>query len=169
MLTRKRQFLPAAFDLALQITETGVLIRCRDDGIGGAGADRLYGGTGDDTLVTIDGGTTDTADGQDGRDTVWRDADLNIVWNGIIPTFQTDTGSGERVQVVGGFANGADRTLNADRTLSVDGITDPAGVGNTNNYEGNPLFGSSGPVVWKMKSQSFSHHRRVCSLPFSPT
>ena len=46
----------------------------RDTLIGGAGMDILQGGADDDTLVTIDTRTDDTADGGSGRDTYWRDS-----------------------------------------------------------------------------------------------
>lgn len=107
--------------------------------VGGAGADSMYGGYGDDTLVTIDAGTGDYADGQDGRDTAW--VDLNYVWNGWYYAPQFDSFYAEKSQVVTGFANGADRTLDGDN------IADPSDGTNYKNFSSNPLFGPGGPSV----------------------
>lgn len=104
--------------------------------IGGAGTDVLYGENGDDSLVTIDGGTTDTADGGAGTDTVWQDMNFSL-FTGI----QLDTSSGEKIQNVTSFANGADRSLDSDM------IADPIDGTFYKNFANNPLFGSRGPVL----------------------
>lgn len=102
---------------------------------GGAGTDYLYGGNGADSLVTIDTGTTDYADGGAGYDTVWRDS------NFVFPFFQYDTAYGEQMQNVMGFANGADRTLDGDN------IADPTDGTFYKSFRDNALFGVGGPNV----------------------
>ncbi len=108
-----------------------------DSIIGGAGTDSLYGGNGDDTLVTIDGGTTDYADGQAGRDTVWEDKNTVRHWYGN--SYNYDNVYAEKIQAVGSFANGADRTLDGDS------IADPTDGKFYKNFSANPLFSSVGP------------------------
>ena len=110
-----------------------------DSIIGGAGTDSLYGGNGDDTLVTIDGGTTDYADGQAGRDTVWEDK--NTVWHWYGNSYNYDNVYAEKIQAVGSFANGADRTLDGDS------IADPTDGKFYKNFSANPLFGTGGPTA----------------------
>ena len=107
--------------------------------IGGAGSDSLYGGNHDDSLVTIDGATTDYADGQAGRDTVWEDQNFVRVLFFSLPVY--DTVYAEKVQAVSSFANGADRTLDGDA------IADPTDGTFYKNFASNPLFGRYGPSV----------------------
>ena len=106
----------------------------RDTLIGGAGMDILQGGADDDTLVTIDTRTDDTADGGSGRDTYWRDS-VNGYYDSA--TVNGDDWDNR----VASFANGADRTLNGDD------IADPS-LPDTWSYTGNqnrPLFATTGP------------------------
>ena len=103
--------------------------------IGQGGIDELYGENGLDILVAIDAGTTDYADGGAHEDTIWVDS--------IGPNADaTATLSGDHLQRVSSFANGADRSLNGDR------IADPAvrpGLGHTYaTFAGKPLFGPNG-------------------------
>lgn len=106
---------------------------------GGAGMDYLYGGADDDVLVTIDGGTTDYADGGGGNDAAW--LDQVSVWNGWWWQPTWDTCYVEKAQNVTGFANGADRSLDGDR------IADPTDGGTYRRFDNNPLFGRNGPVL----------------------
>jgi hypothetical protein len=110
-----------------------------DDGYdrlnGGAGNDYSWGGAGDDVLIGIDGGTGDTLQGDAGRDVIW--ADQNWFYRDSTPGLAAE----DKLQTVGGFANGADRTLDGDR------ITDPTvKSGDTyRRFSGNPLFNGWGP------------------------
>jgi hypothetical protein len=110
-----------------------------DSLVGGAGTDTIYGGNGDDALVLIDGGTTDYASGDAGRDTAWED--MNLVYSGWLPTFQYDTASAEVANPVYAFANGADKSLNGDN------IADPTDGTYYKNFSGNPLFATYGPTI----------------------
>jgi len=104
---------------------------------GQTGTDRLYGEAGNDTLVSLDNAFADMVDGGDGADMYWIDA--------------TDSGrdrvagkeASDAIHAVGRFANGADRTLNADR------IADPMTTGGYTYraFENSPLFSSRGPVM----------------------
>lgn len=104
---------------------------------GGAGNDRLIGGNGDDVLIAIDGGTTDYSEGNAGRDTIWNDK------NSVLTDTVFGAAAEDKVQLVTGFANGADRTLDADR------ITDPRlnSGASYRTFAGNVLFGSAGPQM----------------------
>jgi hypothetical protein len=103
---------------------------------GGNGADRMWGGNGDDVLIAIDNATTDTAQGDAGRDALWVDSSLFGLVRDATPGLEAI----DRLQAVGGFANGADRTLNGDN------IADPTAMAGTvyKRFSG-PLFSSSGP------------------------
>jgi hypothetical protein len=109
-----------------------------DDQLNGqSGNDRLWGENGNDVLVMLDAATGDWGAGGTGVDTFWVDR------NGSRADTVADTGSGDKVQSVGAFANGADRTLDGDR------IADPAvkaGYG-YRAFAGNPLFAKSGPSL----------------------
>lgn len=109
-----------------------------DDHLNGqAGNDQLWGGNGNDVLVTIDSGTGDTLVGNAGLDTFWVDR------NGSSSDSVRDASTGDKVQSVASFANGADRTLDGDR------IADPTvKAGYTYRaFTGNPLFAKSGPSM----------------------
>jgi Ca2+-binding RTX toxin-like protein len=102
---------------------------------GGAGTDWLVGGGGDDVLVAIDGVSNDYTEGDAGRNAIWVDA------NGTGGDYVAGPTAADRVQRVGGFANGADRTLDGDA------IDDPAaGAGTTFKRFAGPLFSSAGPA-----------------------
>jgi hypothetical protein len=98
---------------------------------GRGGNDRLFGQNDADTLVAIDGGNGDTVDGGAAIDVIWVDGG---------DASQNAT-SGEQLQRVNGFSNGADRTLNGDN------VADPARKAGTvyRRFSGNPLFGADGP------------------------
>lgn len=109
-----------------------------DDQLNGQGGnDRLWGGNGNDVLVAIDSGTSDSVTGGEGIDTFW--VDRNGSWADSV----ADASSGDKVQSVAVFANGADRTLDGDR------IADPTvKAGYTYRaFAGNPLFAKSGPSM----------------------
>lgn len=107
---------------------------------GGAGTDRLDGGTGDDILIALDNAGGDTILPGAGRDAVWVDA----VRTGAVVAQDAITGAAaeDKIQLVDKFANGADRTLDADR------VADPATKGQAyKTIAGNPLFGAAGPAA----------------------
>lgn len=104
---------------------------------GGAGTDKMWGGNGSDVLIALDGGTSDFVQGDAGRDILW--TDLNSGVRDSLAGLE----SGDAVQAVAWFANGADRTLDGDR------LADPtlkAGA-SYRRFSGNPLFSQSGPAL----------------------
>ncbi|MBM4002889.1 MAG: hypothetical protein FJ295_06305 [Planctomycetes bacterium] len=108
-----------------------------DDRInGGLGNDRLFGGDGNDLLIAIDGANSDYLQGDAGSDTLW--IDLTLVGDVVSGTTASD-----KVQLVRGFANGADRTLDGDR------IVDPAVRSNQTykTFANRPLFAAKGPAA----------------------
>ena len=104
---------------------------------GGAGADVLSGGDGDDTLIALDAASADSLTGGGGRDTFWADK------AGTATDAVADAGTGDKVQAVAAFANGADKTLDGDR------LADPALAGSRQykRFAGKPLFGPAGPGI----------------------
>lgn len=105
---------------------------------GGLGSDVLTGGGGDDTMVSIDGGTSDTLDPGLGFDILWTDK------NGALTDIVIGGPAAEVVNAVDGFVNtGADRTLNGDR------IADPTPLTGDvfETFTGRPLFSASGPSI----------------------
>ena len=105
---------------------------------GMAGADRLFGQDGDDVLIALDAVNADSVIGGAGTDAVWCDTSDAV-------------SEAEAVKKVGGFANGADRTLTGDN------IADPqAGYAyrsfrNDLKTNANPLFATSGPKMDDIK------------------
>jgi hypothetical protein len=103
------------------------------------GADKVWGQDGDDVLICVDAGNGDYAEGGFGRDVTWADAGDSMY----------GTTGEDAVQWVGGFANGADKTLNGDS------ITDPQALSghtvkrfaNDLKTHNRPLFSVSGPSV----------------------
>lgn len=111
---------------------------------GGAGTDRLWGGIGNDVLVTIDSGTSDSVNGGTGTDTFW--CDLNGSPTSIAGESRdtvADVSTGDVVQSVSSFTNGADRTLDGDRIA--DPTVEPGYEYRA--FAGNPLFSRSGPSM----------------------
>lgn len=110
-----------------------------NDQLNGQGdIDRFWGGDGNDVLIAIDGNTGEFVQSDSGSDVLWVDR-IRRSTDGMAG----NTGS-DKVQEVGSFANGADRTLNGDR------ITDPNGrIGNSGGtvkaFTNRPLFSSAGP------------------------
>ena len=107
-----------------------------DDWLNGqAGVDRHWGGNGNDVIISIDGALGEYVEGGPGADTLWVDR--------IGSSRDNIAGSttGDMIQEVASFANGADRTLNGDR------IADPTvKTGQTyRRFDNNPLFGNLGP------------------------
>jgi len=102
---------------------------------GGDGADKMWGGNGNDVLIAIDGGTSDYCQGDSGANAIWTDK------NFVTVDWVYGATAADKVQYVGGFANGADRTLDGDR------IADPAAKSGLTYkaFRGNPLFSSAGP------------------------
>jgi Calpain family cysteine protease/RTX calcium-binding nonapeptide repeat (4 copies) len=119
---------------------------------GQAGTDRLFGEDGNDVLISIDAAYDDYLDGGNGADTYWIDTKTVKTAFGTLP-LKWDTvahvDSGDLVQQVSSFKNGADSTLNGDR------INDPKDAGTTirvdnaafaGNTQGtHPLFSKNGP------------------------
>ncbi len=101
---------------------------------GQAGIDKLWGEYGNDTLISIDAAFGEYVDGGSGNDTLWIDALSGR-------SDQKITDAGDRVHSVGGFANGADRTLDGDRIVDPKV---PAGI-TYKAFTNNPLFSSAGP------------------------
>lgn len=104
---------------------------------GGAGTDQMWGGAGSDVLIALDGGTSDFVQGDADRDIIWTDL------NGSVRDGVAGLESGDKLQAVAAFSNGADRTLDGDR------IADPtlkAGA-SYRRFANNPLFSSSGPSI----------------------
>lgn len=109
---------------------------------GGAGNDKMWGGNNDDVLIAIDAAIDSIVNGESGNDIMWVDSSKDTV----------SSGSGDKVQSVASFANGADRTLDGDR------IADPSSTmvftredGTRYNdtyaykqFAGRPLFATSG-------------------------
>lgn len=104
---------------------------------GGDGADVLSGGNGNDVLIAIDNAFSDRCDGGAGLDVIWADQ------TGASKDIVTGLTSQDKAQYVTGFANGADRTLNADR------IADPRlnSGASYRTFTGNALFGTAGPQM----------------------
>jgi hypothetical protein len=108
-----------------------------DDRInGGSGNDRLFGGDGNDLLIAIDAASSDFLQGDAGSDTLWIDMAL-------VGDIVSGTTASDKVQLVRGFANGADRTLDGDR------IADPAVRSNQTykTFADRPLFAAKGPAA----------------------
>ena len=97
------------------------------------------GHAGDDSLVAIDGGTSDEVIGNEGSDTMWIDLNWNGGFNFSYDTRHTD--SLDTVQIVSGFANGADRSLDGDD------IVDPSDATNLKDFSNNWLFADWGPSI----------------------
>jgi hypothetical protein len=120
---------------------------------GQAGADSLYGESGNDTLIALDEAYTDYLDGGANADTLWIDKGQPLNISGRIYAAPDDSvanaTSGDVVQAVVSFANGA------DRSLDFDDIADPTDMGANVRYTNtitpgntkgdNPLFDSGGP------------------------
>lgn len=103
---------------------------------GGAGNDSMWGGNGNDVLISIDNAIGDFVQGDAGRDIIWTDV------NGSTSDRLAGLESGDKVQRVAAFANGADRSLNGDR------IADPSvKSGQTYRQFNNELFSSAGPSL----------------------
>jgi hypothetical protein len=103
---------------------------------GQAGVDKLLGGDGGDVAIGIDAAFSEHIEGGAGADIIWTDragsSKDNVVGNS----------SGDILQEVASFANGADRSLNGDR------IADPAAPGKTYKaFTGKPLFATAGPTT----------------------
>lgn len=112
---------------------------------GQAGIDSLWGGSGRDVLISIDAAFGEYVD-------AGNDSDADTMWVDRVGSSRDrafNVKSGDALQEVASFANGADRTLNGDN------IADPTDTGNklryTNNITAgntkgsNPLFSDSGP------------------------
>ncbi len=119
----------------------------KDHLVGQAGTDNLKGGDGDDTIISIDGSVNEVPDGGAGADTYWTDG-VALGGEGVATT------SGDVVQRIYGFANGADRSLNGDRIadpLLIGGTLGTTGVVPTGHtyrrFSGNPLFSTNGPQM----------------------
>jgi hypothetical protein len=109
-----------------------------DNLVGQAGVDKHWGGAGNDVIVSIDAAYNEYVEGGAGTDTLWIDR------SGSSRDSLAGSISGDMVQEVTSFANGADRTLNGDR------ISDPKLLKSSDSYRtfaNNPLFGSAGPKM----------------------
>jgi hypothetical protein len=104
----------------------------RDQLNGGAGRDKFWGGNDRDVVIAIDNEVDDYLDGGSGEDVLWVDDKLD--------THIVDSASGNTIQRVAKFANGADKTLDSDN------IKDPTGKTLAKNY--GALFGPNGPRAW---------------------
>ncbi len=102
---------------------------------GMAGKDSLSGGAGNDTLIAIDNGYSDTLDGGSGKDTYWIDSSSKNA------DTITSSKSGDTVQAVKSFANGADRTLNGDDLVDPK----PKSGATYQAFDNRPLFADGGP------------------------
>ncbi len=116
-----------------------------------ADATSLYGGAGDDTLMSIGGSNSDKQIGGTGFDTFWldsnatetADADASEIASAHVHrvdsffSCQIDKGLGNVLQL------GAPGLTRNGMTLA-DPLTKSAGVGYS-NFRGNPLFSSAGP------------------------
>jgi hypothetical protein len=90
-------------------------------------------------LIAVDSGTGDYMNGGYGRDVMW--GDRNSSWFTTYRDTVADATSEDGVKHVGGFTNGADRTLDGDS------ITDPTVKSGASymRFSNNPLFSASGP------------------------
>jgi hypothetical protein len=95
----------------------------------------MWGGKGNDVLISIDNGLGDDNQGDAGLDTIWVDL------NGSSYDRVLGATSEDKVQYVASFSNGADRTLNGDR------ISDPLALSGQvyKTFSNRPLFGANGP------------------------
>jgi Ca2+-binding RTX toxin-like protein len=102
--------------------------------VGNAANNSISGGDGNDTLISIDGGTTDSVSGGTGRDVIWADV------NGASMESVDSSDPLDYIMYVGGFAQGADRTLDGDN------FADPTTIGGIGyrSFAGNPLFSTRG-------------------------
>lgn len=103
---------------------------------GREGNDSLWGGAGNDVLISIDEASGDYTQGDSGSDVAWVD------WNWWGSDRVYGATSTDKVQYVGWFANGADRTLDQDRIS--DPETNPGQTYQT--FGSNPLFAKNGPA-----------------------
>jgi hypothetical protein len=110
---------------------------------GQMGNDSCWGGNGSDVLIAIDGATGDYLEGNAGSDIFWVDR----VGSATDRIYGQE--SGDVVQYVSSFANGADRTLDGDR------IADPTLLANMQYKRfDNPLYSSSGPRLTDIRQGS---------------
>lgn len=103
---------------------------------GGAGTDKMWGGNGNDVIIAIDAAFADFVQGDAGNDIMWIDA------SGSTKDGVAGAVTGDTVQNITSFANGADRTLNGDRII--DPTVKTAGQIHM-PFAGNPLFSDAGP------------------------
>jgi Calpain family cysteine protease/RTX calcium-binding nonapeptide repeat (4 copies) len=103
---------------------------------GQAGNDRMWGVEGNDVLVAIDGYFNEYVDGGNGADTLWIDH-LNYIFGSLGDTAYNASSTGDVVQRVQNFANGADTTLDGDN------IADPTDIGTKLRFNNNITAGNT--------------------------
>jgi hypothetical protein len=103
---------------------------------GQTGADKYLGGDGSDVVISIDAAFGEHVDAGAGADIVWADR-VGSSKDKIV-----SNSTGDILQGVASFANGADRSFNGDR------IDDPTAAGKTYRaFSGRPLFAAAGPTM----------------------
>ena len=103
---------------------------------GQAGVDSMWGGDGDDVIISIDGAFNELVDSGTGYDTMWVDSftvpPFFTFSDNVVARSSTDV-----VQRVQFFANGADTTLDGDN------IVDPTDIGTKLRFNNNITAGNT--------------------------